>query len=848
MAKVRAYMETPARIRHVALFGVDGQRKERLVAATVGSERSSETANVVAAALGHHRTHALLYEGDDSASYLVNLTTTEALSPSSVSSAAFTTMLQLSDGAIVVLDCSTMELSEQARHQLKQSVLQRVQPTIALDIGGHAWSDLLERSSEASYQAFTRLIDEVNEVITRYGGKEEASQLASVSAQAGSVAFVSIERGWGFSVPTFARKYATEWGTSEATAAERLWGDWGLDPESDEWVGLSSSATAKRGFCQFVLEPVLQVAVALRSGDEASSSDLSLTAEELGLDVGFAGVLPISDVVLQLAVNHLPSPVVAQPRRGMPPLADNEDSSRVVMLASLLEEQGSIDGVDGRHTFCTLGRVLSGRLVAGQRVKFTRYCAGGTEGSDAWDCVKTVTSTMAMGQFQGSGLQPPDQTADGIPAGNFGAFVCEDVAEQTAEAPTHTVWLLASAASPVLRVTIMPARGFDGSQEWNNDSKKIKEVVHRVVSRDPTLTCDSNPFEDPTLAAPDEQRLEPAICQVQAECNALGVAISISRRPAYREAYTKSGDTTPQRMSKSQNRINRVYSRASLISDDTMLECLSNDFGSSQAQELTELQVQRLDLDKQLEPTNPRKVWACFPSPGSVNLLVDHSRYGTRVSPGVWNSMVETFPPLLKGFVVGMSSGVLCGEPSHGLRVDFDDVHVDWQERRRRPNQLMFVTRRAVHAAQLSFGPILEEPVYLVHIAGCPDDAREACCSELESRGGAVVSSEREGGVDAEDIRIQAYVAVRHALGLAAQIREITHSLATVRFVFDHYRAVPGDPLDENTQAGAIVRALRVEKELPPQVPSMQSFDDVVRPTQANAVVPPSPPASSSET
>ncbi|RLN89591.1 hypothetical protein BBJ28_00008516 [Nothophytophthora sp. Chile5] len=825
-------METPARIRHVALFGVDGQRKERLVAATVRSERSKETADVVAAP-DRHRTHVLLYEADDSASYLVNLTIAESLPPSSVSSAAFTTMLQLSDGAVAVLDCSTMELSEQARRQLKQSVLQRVQPTVVLDIGGRAWSDLLERSSEASYQAFARLLDEVNEVITRYGGKEEGSRLSSVSVQTGSVVFVSIERGWGFSVPTFAKKYAAEWEVSEATAAERLWGDWGLDPDSNEWVCLSSSATAKRGFCQFVLEPVLQMTAALRSGDEASSSDLCLTAGELGLEVGLAGVLPISDVVLQLAVDHLPSPVVAQPRRGMPALAGNEDSSRVVMLASLVEEQVAVGGSDGRHTFCTFGRVLSGRLVAGQRVKFTRHSTGDMEESYAWDCVKTVTSTMAMGQFQGSGLQPLGQTADGIPAGNFGAFICEDVAEHTAESSIHMVRLLASAASPVLRVAIMPARGFDGSPEWNNENTKLEEIVHRAVSRDPTLTSGTNPFEDPTLAAPDEQRLEPAICQIQAECNALDIAISISRRPAYREAYPKSEDTTPQRMSKSQNRINRVHSRASLISDDMMLECLGNDFGSSQAQELTELQVQRLDLDNQLEPTNPRKVWACLPSPCSVNLLVDHSRYGTRVSPGVWKSMVETFPPLLKGFVVGMSSGVLCGEPSHGLRVDVDDVHVDWQERRRRPNQLMLVTRRAVHAAQLSFGPILEEPVYLVHITGCPGDAREACCSELESRSGAVVSGEGEGDVDAEAIRIQAYVAVRHALGLAAQIREITHSLATVRFVFDHYRAVPGDPLDENTQAGAIVRALRVEKELQPQVPSMESFDDVVRPTSS---------------
>ena len=66
--------------------------------------------------------------------------------------------------------------------------------------------------------------------------------------------------GWAFTLSTFAKMYASKFGTDESKMITKLWGDNFFDPTTKKWTTTQTdSKTCKRGFCQFCYEPIRQV-------------------------------------------------------------------------------------------------------------------------------------------------------------------------------------------------------------------------------------------------------------------------------------------------------------------------------------------------------------------------------------------------------------------------------------------------------------------------------------------------------------------------------------------------------------------------------------------------------------
>lgn len=75
-----------------------------------------------------------------------------------------------------------------------------------------------------------------------------------------TVSFSAGLHGWAFTLTTFAKMYASKFGVDEASMIKRLWGDQFFDPATKKWTSRQTdSATCKRGFVQFIYQPIQQV-------------------------------------------------------------------------------------------------------------------------------------------------------------------------------------------------------------------------------------------------------------------------------------------------------------------------------------------------------------------------------------------------------------------------------------------------------------------------------------------------------------------------------------------------------------------------------------------------------------
>jgi elongation factor 2 len=148
-----------------------------------------------------------------------------------------------------------------------------------------------------------------------------------VLPEKGTVGFGSGLQGWGFTLARFAKLYSAKFGVPKDKLMARLWGDNYFDPEGKKWTSNNTSVSGKplaRAFCQFILEPIYQLARSIMDGDKekylkmVSQLQITLGPEDLELEgkallkVVMRKFLPAAEAILEMIVIHLPSPLIAQ--------------------------------------------------------------------------------------------------------------------------------------------------------------------------------------------------------------------------------------------------------------------------------------------------------------------------------------------------------------------------------------------------------------------------------------------------------------------------------------------------------------------------------------------------------
>jgi hypothetical protein len=133
------------------------------------------------------------------------------------------------------------------------------------------------------------------------------------------------------------------------------------------------------------------------------------------------------------------------------------------------------------------------------------------------------------------------------------------------------------------------------------------------------------------------------------------------------------------------------------------------------------------------------------------------------------------------------------------------------------------VFRNTVYGARLTARPKLVEPVNLVGVQ-CPSYAVGSMYRVLNRRRGQVLEeTPRHPGTF---FTIKAYLPVAESQRLTIELRASTPGQASPQCSFDHWSAVPGDPLDAGNECSQLVRTITTRRGLKASVPLVSVFWD----------------------
>uniref|UniRef100_A0A0D6QUR7 Elongation factor-like 1 n=1 Tax=Araucaria cunninghamii TaxID=56994 RepID=A0A0D6QUR7_ARACU len=459
------------------------------------------------------------------------------------------TAARLSDGAFVLVDV-VEGVHIQTHAVLRQAWIEKVTPCLVLNKIDRLITELKLSPMEA-YTRLQNIVHEVNNIISSYRSEKYLSDVDSIimgagesadidkgfdtqeedeedafQPQNGNVAFVCALDGWGFCIGQFADLYVAKLGASATALKKALWGNHYFIPKTKKIVGKKGASNkAKPMFVQFVLEPLWQVYESVLQGREGQvmlekviksmnltipSRDLQHKDSKVVLQAVLSRWLPLSDTVLQMAVDCLPDPVLAQsnrisrllPKQEVLSDANHEElleldrARRAVetcdfsisvpcvafvskmfaipvnmlprkgpsgeVLDNLVEELGPGDTNAGhQEVFLAFARVFSGKISTGQKifVLSSLYDPLKTESQQKHVQEATVQSLYMM---MGRGLEPVATAS----AGNVIAIrgLGQHILKSATLSSTLYCWPFASMtyqAGPILRVAIEPSKPAD---------------------------------------------------------------------------------------------------------------------------------------------------------------------------------------------------------------------------------------------------------------------------------------------------------------------------------------------------------------------------------------------------
>jgi len=730
-------------------------------------------------------------------------------------SSEVTAALRVTDGGLVVVDV-VEGVCVQTETVLRQALSERIVPVLTINKLDRGFLEL-QLAPEDMYQNFVRVIENANITISTY--KDEALGDVTVGPEKGTVAFSAGLQGWAFTLTQFARTYAAKFGIDSEKMVQKLWGDWYFDQEGKKWTSKNTSASGKalsRGFCKFILEPISQIFKASMSEDLANvekylkSLKLSLTSDERGLQgkkllkCVMQKWLPADSALLEMMVLHLPSPFTAQKYRVdtlySGPLDDATAQSiracdpKGPLVAYISKMVPTAD----KGRFYAFVRVFSGTVTQGQKIRILgpNYEHGKKEDLH----IKSVQRIVIM---MGRRTEP----VESVPVGNTMAIVGIDqfvtkTGTLTTEEDSHPIVSMKFSVSPVVRVAVEPKNPAD--------LPKLVEGLKRLSKSDPLVQCTSEESGEHIVAGAGELHLE--ICLKDLQEDFMGGAELKISEPVVSFRETVGELSSILCLSKSPNKHNRLYVRARPLEDGLAEEI---DKGGITSKEDPKTRARKLAETYGWDVTEARKIWAFGPEGTGPNLLVD-------VTKGV-QYLNEIKDSVVAGLAWVTKEGVMTQEVMRGIRFDIHDVVLHTDAVHRGGGQIIPTARRVFYAAQLTAQPRLLEPIFLVEIQ-CPQTVVGGIYAVMNKRRGTII--EELARVGTPLVGVKAHLPVQESFGFTGDLRANTGGQAFPQCVFDHWKLVPGDPMETGSKAAEIVAATRKRKGLPAEVPELDRFLD----------------------
>merc|ERR1740123_2628803 len=508
--------------------------------------------------------------------YLINLID----SPGHVDfSSEVTAALRVTDGALVVVDCIE-GVCVQTETVLRQAIAERIRPILFLNKLDRIFLELSPTLDEC-YKNFRNSIESVNVICQTY--KDEKLGSVEVLPQEGKVGFGSGLHAWGFTLNDFAKMYSSKFGLSEKKLMGKLWGENYWSAKEGKWVKKDTTGSMLRGFEQFILKPMRvlfdsimseqkeiyePIIAALRLKFSKKDLEKAMNRNKDYLKLVMRTWIPAGNALLDMIVEHLPSPEVAQRYRAELLYTGPMDSPEALAVVECDQSASApmsmyvskMVPTSEKGRFYAFGRVFSGSIKTGQEIRILGPDFEMGKKKDLF--VKKVQRTLLMmGRYV-------EQISD-CPAGNvcglvgIDAFLLKSGTLTTSET-FHPFQTMKFSGAAVVNVAVEPKNAAD--------LPKLVEGLKRLAKSDPLVRCSTSKSGQHIIAGAGELHLE--IClkdlredymkgaEVRVSEPIVSFGETIDARTGYDEQHPKIV------VSKSPNKHNRLYMYAEPLTEE----------------------------------------------------------------------------------------------------------------------------------------------------------------------------------------------------------------------------------------------------------------------------------------
>ena len=612
----------------------------------------------------------------------------------------------------IVLVCAVEGIMPQTETVFRQALRERVKPVLFINKVDRLIREL-KLTPEAMQKRFEEIIRDVNLLIQKYA-EEQYKNKWLVNVADGSVAFGSAYKRWAISIP-FMKK---------------------------------TGITFKQ-----IIELTLQ-----------------------GKEDELAKLAPLHQVVLDMIIKHLPSPIEAQKYR-LEKIWKGDLNSEIGKQMLSCDPNGRLAAIvtkvvpDPHVGFVATARIFSGKVFKGKEV----YLIG---------CRKKE-KIQQVAVYKGIQRIPVDE----ITAGNIAAIVGipDAFTGETVCEPDHIIQPFEEIKhlfEPVVTKSIEPKNPME--------LPKLVDALKKIGREDAVLQVKINQETGEYLVSGlGELHLE---AKVENKLKEMGIDVTMSEPiVVYRETvFGKS----PVIEGKSPNKHNRFYIMVEPLEEGVYKAMLEGEIPSSKV-----VKSKDLELFKKLSENG-------MPYEEAKNVAVIHNKsVFIDLTKGV-QFMNEVIEMVRDAFKEVMEDGPLAREPCMKVKVKLVDAELHEDPVHRGPGQIMPAVRYAIRQAMLHADATLLEPKQVIRI-DVPTELMGEVIREVENRRGQILDIREERGATV----ITAKIPVANIFGFDASLKSATSGRGFYSLIEVVFEKIPKELRDET------IKSIRRRKGLPEAVP-----------------------------
>ncbi len=595
------------------------------------------------------------------------------------------------DGTIVLI-CGSEGIMPQTITVVKQALRERVKPVLFINKVDRLINEL-QLTPVQMQERFTKIIMEFNKLIEDMA-EPEFREKWQVKIQDGSVAFGSARENWALSLPYMIKKGV---GFQQVINMYKM-----SKEDRDKWVWANA---------------------------------------------------PLHEVILDMAVNHLPNPKQAQVYRvGRIWKGDFETQFGKDLLTC---------NSDGKLAFC-ITRILidqkSGREICAGRL----YSGTMKEGMQAYlNGIKGYQKIQNVYMYLGTKIEP----FTAIPSGNvlavagISAFAGETITEQ----PEHPFEELKHVFEPVITKSIEVLKP--------QDLPKLVEVLKKVGKEDPSVKIHINDETGEVLiSGMGELHLEIIEGRIVTE---KGLQIKTSPPVVvYRESVTKPGT---EEMGKSPNKHNALFFKVEPLDPETLKRIRDGTIPSGRVKK-RDVPFRNLFVDCGWDIKQADAIKDVY----NGNVFVEMTKGQVHIGE-IIEMVLDMFEDVMRG-------GSLAREPCFGVKVTLTDCKLHEDGIHRGMAQIYPCVREGIRLGMSTAGAVLYEPLQ-IEVIEAPVTYVGEVSKLIGQKRGQMLEMNQEGNYAS----IKAKLPVAEMLGWSSALRSATEGHGSSSMVDQVFERLPSE-------------------------------------------------------